>query len=335
MIKNTPHKIIKTSLFLLLISTFYLLNVNSLQAQSSSGLSAIPPRLEINVQPDGSTSHIIKVRNESKETKTITTEVQDFIVENNQGTPLIIEANQENNRWAASSWIQISPSTVKLKPGETKALTLTVLPPANALPGGHYVMILHTPETFSSLSSTGASIKTQVGTLVYITIPGDIKQAALLQSFTSPKFSEFGPIDFNSNIKNLSDIHIKPVGAINVTNFLGRKISSLELNPNNINIFPYTSRDFETQLEKKWLFGRYKAELKAFYGTNGGLISSAIYFWVIPWRLIILLIITIIIALTLIKVIKNKPKNKKDSNLDEVAELEQELADLKKKYKDR
>lgn len=333
MIKNTPHKIIKTSLFLLLILTFYLLNANYLQAQSSSGLSAIPPRLELTVQPDGSASQVIKVRNESKETKTITTEIQDFIVQNSQGTPIIIESNQENNRWAASSWIQISPSTVELKPGETKALTLTVLPPANALPGGHYAMILHTPENDLSLSSTGSSVKTQVGTLVYITIPGDIKQSALLQSFTSPKFSEFGPIDFEATIKNLSDIHIKPVGAINVTNFLGRKISSLELNPNNINIFPYTSRDFQTQLQKKWLFGRYKAELKSFYGTNGGLISSATYFWVIPWRLIILLVITITIILVLIKVLKNKPK--KGSDLDEVAELEKELSDLKKKYKDQ
>lgn len=333
---KTIKKVLKIGF--LILSVFILHNLSSKisLAQSAAGLSAIPPREEITVEPDGSASRVIKVRNESKEPKTVTVEVKDIIVTDSKGTPTIVSSSDESsNRWAASSWIQISPSNVLLKPGETKSLTLTVMPPANALPGGHYAMVLHTPEGISTVSSTGASIKTQVGTLIYITIPGDINQGALIQSFTVPKFSEFGPINFSTTIKNLSDIHIQPVGSITIKNWFGHMTSRLSLQPedNIVNIFPYTTRDFQNTLNKKWLFGRYKANLQATYGNNGGIISSAIFFWVIPWRIIILSITAISIIVTLVIISKKRPAKKLPSN--EVAELEKELEQLKKKYKDQ
>lgn len=333
---KTIKKILKIGFFVLSFSIIYDLSAKISFAQSAAGLSAIPPRLEVTVQPDGTSSQTIKVRNESKESKTVTVEIKDIIVTDNKGTPTIISSSDESsNRWAASNWVQVSPSSVILKPGETKSLVLTVMAPANALPGGHYAMVLHTPEGISSVSSTGASVKTQVGTLIYITIPGEINQNALVQSFSAPKFSEFGPINFSTTIKNLSDIHIQPVGAITIKNWFGRTTSRLSLQPENdtVNIFPYTTRDFQNTLNKKWLFGRYQASLQAVYGTNGGLITSTLFFWVIPWRLIILIVAAIAIVVTLIIISKKRPNRKLPNN--EVAELEKELEDLKKKYKDQ
>ncbi len=326
-----PAKIIK----LLLITTSYLLLNKPLIAQTTTnGLSAIPPRSEIEVKAGQANTQSIKVRNESTETKTVTISTRDFIVTDNQGTPQFIDnlSDAVSNRWSASSWIQLSTTSLTIKPGETKALSFTVIPPENALPGGHYAAIVYSPDSAYIGNSTGASIQTNVGTLVYITIPGDINQNALVQSFSAPKFSEFGPIDFKATIKNSSDIHIQPVGAITVKNWFGGKTAQLALDQTNI--FPYTTRDFQNTLNKKWLFGRYQATLNAVYGTAGGLISATIFFWVIPWRLIILILAAIAIILTLVTVIKNKPKNKKSSNT-EVAELEKELEELKKKYKDQ
>ena len=327
-------KSLLTTSYLLIVATSYLLLTKPLIAQTATnGLSAIPPRSEIEVKAGQTTTQSIKVRNESTETKTVTVSVRDFIVTNNQGTPNFIDSFSENisNRWAASSWIQLSATSLTIKPGETKALNFTVIPPENALPGGHYAAIVYSPESGYIGNSTGASIQTNVGTLVYITIPGDINQNALVQSFSAPKFSEFGPIDFIATIKNSSDIHIQPVGSIIVKNWLGGETAKLSLDPTNI--FPYTTRDFQNTLDKKWLFGRYQATLNAVYGTAGGLISATIFFWVIPWRLIILIIAAIAIIITLVTVLKNKPKKSKSSDT-EVAELEKELEELKKKYKD-
>ena len=328
-----PAKTIKT---ILALSTFYfLLSTQSVQAEVTTGLSAIPPRLELEAKPDGAITQVIKVRNESSEIKTIKISLRDFIVTDNKGTPTFLEnSDTENNRWSASSWIQLSTSSLTLKPGEIKSLNLTVTPPKNALPGGHYTAVVYTPDSGSLYSSaTGASIQTNVGTLVYVTIPGDINQNATVQTFTAPKFSEFGPINFKSTIKNSSDIHIQPAGSIIVNNWFGGQTAKLALQETNI--FPYTTRNFENTLNKKWLFGRYKATLNAVYGTAGGIVTATIFFWVIPWRLLILAAAAIGIIITLIFILKNKPKKENYSSTNEVAELEKELEALKKKYKDQ
>lgn len=331
-----PAKIIQTASIASLFAISLLFGPAGVKAQTavSNGLSAIPPRLDMEeVKPDQTKTVSIKVRNESTETKTINVSLRDFVVTDNQGTPTFLEStNTESNRWAASSWIQVSPTSLTLKPGETKGLTLTVMPPANALPGGHYTAVVYSPES-GSINSTGASVQTNVGTLVYVTVPGDINQNATIQSFTAPKFSEFGPVDFKSTIKNYSDIHIQPVGSITVTNWLGGQTAKLALDQTNI--FPYTTRNFENTLDKKWLFGRYKATLNAVYGTAGGVVAATIFFWVIPWRLLILTAAGIGIIIALILILKNKPKKTKlNTSNDEVAELEKELEALKKKYKD-
>ncbi len=333
--KPATKKIIRNSSLILVFSIIYHLTSNICNAQSvATGLSAIPPRLEVSVKPDDANTQVIKVRNESSETKTIKISLRDFVVNDTKGTPTFLDnSDTENNRWAASSWIQLSVSSLTVKPGETKSLNLTVTPPKNALPGGHYAAVVYTPESGSIGNNTGASVQTNVGTLVYVTIPGDINQNATVQSFTAPKFSEFGPIDFKATIKNSSDIHIQPVGSIIVTNWFGGQTAKLSLKETNI--FPYTIRNFENTLDKKWLFGRYKANLNAIYGTAGGLVTATIFFWVIPWRLLILAAAAIGIIITLVIIFKNKPKQNNPGNNNEVAELEKELEALKKKYKDQ
>jgi hypothetical protein len=323
-------------LFLLLLFSNYFLSSTAIKAQSTlEGLSAIPPRLEVTVKADDTVAKTIKVRNESSKEKNISLTITDFVVNDDIGTPTFISASPEDNRWAASNWLSVSPSTFKLKGGETRALSLIITPPANALPGGHYAAVISTPDPdISILNSTGATVQTKVGTLVYVTIPGNIVQNAIIKNFNTEKFYEFGPIDFDTTIQNLSDIHIKPVGSINITNFFGKE-SIIEFNKEKTNIFPGKTRDFENQLNKKWLFGRFKAELKFIYGTDENNIASAfIYFWVIPWRLIILITAAAVIIVTATLILKKKSGGKKETE-EKVDELEKELEALRKKYKDQ
>lgn len=302
-------------------------------AQSALGLTAIPPRLEITVNPGQIITKEIKVRNESNQERTISTSSKDFIVTDDLGTPLQVENNdQSDNRWAASSWIQISPTRLKLKPGETKSLIVTIITPENALAGGHYAMILHTPNNQTVISQTGASIETNVGTLVYLTVTGDIIENASVKEFSAPKFSEYGPVNFKTIITNLSDIHITPAGSISIYNMLGAKTAQIELK--NTNIFPYTSREFISIFKQKLLLGRYQAKLTAAYGTTGQVLAATIFFWVIPYKLIALLIAIIVIIVLILKLKKNTPPLS-PTETPQVEELEKELEDLKKKYQDR
>lgn len=304
-------------------------------AQSALGLSAIPPRLEVTIKPGQHITKEIKIRNESDVDKIINTDVVDFIVRDDKGTPVRLEIAEKSNRWASSSWVQVGSQT-KIKAGETKSLMVTIIAPENATAGGHYAMILHNPNNEAVLNQSGSnsSIETNVGTLVYITVPGDIKEDAKVDYFTAPKFQEYGPVDFKLSITNFSDIHIKPIGAIKVTNMLGGLTKSIKFNSpdtnEGFNIFPDTNRKFTETLNKKFLFGRYKAQLKATYGTAGGVLIGTVFFWVIPWRFLLLIVTAIIIIVLLVALFK-KPGTKEQN--DTIDELEKELEKLKKKYK--
>lgn len=304
----------------------------STYAQRSLGISAIPPRLEVTLKPGESITEVIKVRNESKDEKIISTKIKDFIVVDNSGTPIQIDTKNTSNRWTASNWIQVSSNELKLKPGETRSLSVTIIAPDDALPGGHYAMILHSPNNETVLSETGAVIQTNVGTLIYITIPGDINESANIKKFSAPNYSEYGPITFKATITNLSDVHITPIANIIITNYLGMTTDNLVLDSNNI--FPYTSREYITSLNKHLLFGRFKAKLLVTYGKTNKIISHSLFFWVIPYKLIISLIAIIIIIILMIK-LKNISKNENYQSTPKIEQLEQELEILKQKYKDR
>lgn len=323
----------KNKLFLFTLALYFLFFVSEIQAQSAISLSAIPPRLDVSVKPGQTVTKQIKIRNDSSTTRFINTSSKDFIVTDDAGTPVRLDGlDDSTNRWAAASWIQISPGSFKLLPGETKILTVIVIAPENATPGGHYAMILHTPKNEATLSATGSFIETNVGTLLYITIPGAITEKATLTDFSAPFFSEYGPINFKATVNNLSDIHITPVGSIDVTNWFGGRTASLPLSPTNI--FPGTSRHLETTLNRKWLFGRYTATFNSGYGSTGQALVSSLIFWVIPWRLILLLIAAAIMIGVIFYLIKNRPPSAKEST-NQIEDLEKELSTLKKKYQDR
>lgn len=313
--------------------TGYLLLASPIHAQNFVGLSAIPPRLEIQITPGEVLTKEIKVRNESNVEKVITTNVKDFIVVDNAGTPVSLEKEDTDNRWASANWIQVSPSTLRLKPGETRSLIVSIIAPEDATPGGHYTMVLHTPKNQTMLDQSGAIIETNVGTLLYITVPGDIKEKAIVTDFSAPKFLEYGPINFKAIVNNLSDIHISPIGQITIKDMLGLTTATLDLT--RTNIFPYTSREFQNVLDKKWLFGRFQATLNAGYGTTGQALIASLFFWVIPWKLVILIIATLIVILIIAKLSKQKHSLPPSSNNDKIEELENELKNLKKKYQDK
>ena len=323
-------KIIFISLFLGYCFLGFALKV---KAQSALGLSAIPPRLEVTVKPGQHITKEIKIRNESDTVRIINTDVVDFIVTDDKGTPIRLPISEKINRWASSTWVQVGNQN-KIKPGETKSMMITIIVPENATPGGHYAMILHNPNNEAVFSETGskASIETNVGTLLYITVPGKITQDAKIDYFTAPKFQEYGPVDFKSSVTNLSDIHIKPIGNIKITNMLGGKTANIIYNDKEYNIFPLTTRIFENTLNKKFMFGRYKATINAAYGTAGGALAATVFFWVIPWRLILLVLaaITILVLLFILFKQPNVIKEKEDA----IDDLEKELEKLKKKYRD-
>lgn len=284
--------------------------------------TVIPPRLEITANPGQTLTQELKVRNETDSTQYYAVDVTNFIVSDNFGTPIPI-SDTVNTRWGMKSWIK-APSVIPVDPKQTAVVKITINVPQNALPGGHYALITYQPNPdfkAAQLRNTGSIIGQRTGTILYLTVSGPITQNATATQFTAPLFNEFGPVPFNGVVSNSSDIHVNAKGNIFISNLFGQQIAQLPVETGNV--FPGATRAFKTDWNQKWGYGRYTATLDLAYGTAGGVITSTIFFWLFPIRLVIYTLIVIISILFIIIILNQK--NKKHQK-----ELEKEVLELKK-----
>ncbi|MFH0942885.1 MAG: hypothetical protein V1810_01800, partial [Candidatus Beckwithbacteria bacterium] len=204
----------------------FLLSATPALGQEAVSITAIPPRLELEALPGVTLQESIKVRNDSDSPMAFQVTASDFIVNNNQGTPVAV-TEAVSGRWSLASWIGFSPKKILLQPQETTIINLVINVPKNALAGGHYSMITYNPDLTGMIGGPGSSssITQKVGSLIYFNVIGDAVEAANLKEFKVDNFfSHYGPINLMAEIENLGDVHFAPKGTLTVSNLLNQNI---------------------------------------------------------------------------------------------------------------
>lgn len=282
-------------------------------AQTTTGRSVTisPPSLSFSVKPGDKAEGRLGLINDSSEDILFDILSYDMIVTDNQGTPEILPAGTiANNKYSASSWVGVDTPTVLVKANSRVNITYYAQIPADAGPGGHYAAIVYRPKRIETTSGSGAAINAQLATLIYFDVAGDIKENANIKKFSAPGFSEYGPVKLTTEITNNGDTHIKPAGTLTVKNMLGKVIVSKEIATTNI--FPGgISRLIEDSVGKKWMFGKYEAQVTASYGRSNNLpLMATAAFWVFPWKIAVLIVALIAAAvLGYLYMKKNKKHN--------------------------
>lgn len=300
-------KIRFTLLALAISFTLCALRLSEANAQSTTRSFTIsPPSIQLSLKPGDKTEKIIKITNNSDETMEFIADVKDFIVTDKAGTPELLSTGTKlDNKFSAASWTTVLPDKLTVKPGQRMTTTIYIQVPGDARPGGRYVAVTFLPLAGGAPEQTGAAVNTIAANLVYLTVLGPTKENARVVSFKTPLLSEFGPINFATEIQNLGDLHISPRATIEVKNMVGQKSFSTSLG--DLNIFPGTSRLYESSWQTKWLLGRYTARLSGYYGQAGNLSLLAMTsFWVIPYRLILILVLAAAVALAVFTLLKKR-----------------------------
>ncbi|PWU22795.1 hypothetical protein C5B42_05100 [Candidatus Cerribacteria bacterium 'Amazon FNV 2010 28 9'] len=295
--------------------------------------TAIPTRLEVSANPGDVIQKTIKVHNETDQTEFFETTAEDFIVQTDGKTPIPV-TEQISARYSLASWITVSPTRFTLPAHQTQTLDVLIQVPKNALPGGHYAMILHAPPSGglvgndALLPQSDSSVAPKVGTLVYLTVNGPIHEEAFIKNVTAPNVNEFGPVAIKYDVENRSDVHISPEATITVTDMLGHTVD--KINVESKNIFPFTSRDFEATYNHYWGLGRYTANISVPYGSHGNVTNSSISFWIIPYRIIagIAVIIAALLAITI--AIRRHLLHRHDDKSKEIELLKERIDELEK-----
>ena len=296
-------------------------------------MTVIPPRLEVQADPGKQIKKTIQFRNEGEETTYLSVTPKDFIVKSLTGTPEFV-TSLVSGRWAASSWIKATPGSLAVPPKATVNINLTINVPKDALPGGHYAGILYessgSPLRINRGTGAGTGVNQVVGTLLYITVSGPINEQAMVTKFEAPEFSEYGPVNFTTEILNQSDIHISPKGQITIRDMFGKTVKILPIEDRNI--FPGASLIYQNVWEEINAIGRYRADLTAAYGS-GRAVTATIFFWVFPWKVVTMVLLAILLVILLVLLITRQIRQRQEVLEEKLLEDKEEIEKLKEQIK--
>jgi hypothetical protein len=336
---NLKLKIIPLLFSLLILNfSFLTFHLGIINAQASIPLVVMPARNQIEVTPGEKTAITISFYNQSDDPVSGFFKTADFIVEDTQGTPRLIENPEDAPvKYSASRWLTLPYDRATLPAHDKVTIQTDILVPNDAHPGGRYAAVFfqqgNTLPKPSSPEEIGSGTNIRIASLIYIRVKGPITEKALISRFFVPSFFEYGPIKVTTDILNRGDYHIAPRVSLSLTNAFGGLIDQKLLKVQNI--FPDSSRNYVTEMGAKWMIGRYKVSLAGAYGDSGQALTAVSYVWVFPWRVALAVILTIIIV---IFIVSNLYKNifVKETSLEkEVEEEKEEIEKLKQQLRKR
>lgn len=299
--------IIATTLFLVGFNTISV-SAQTANTNAAQGIQISPTLVKLNASR-GSTYNVnLTVTNVTGSDLLYKTSVSDFGASGETGSPHIFINTKLSPAASIRTWVDTIPQFT-LTSHQSKTITAQITIPTNAEPGGHYGVIQFSGNA-PTLNSTGVGLSASAGVLMLITVAGNINQQANLDSFyTSPSvngkessFFEAGPVYFIVRIQNVGNVHVEPAGNISVTDIFGNVVSTVPVNQDKSNVLPNSIRRFVgAKVNKSWMFGMYTANLTLGYGNHGQAITNTITFWVIPYRLILVILLVLITVIYILR----------------------------------
>lgn len=305
---------LKSSFPIILTSIILMLVAQAVSAQISERSIVIsPPTIEHKLNPGEGAEGVLKVTNNGTKDLTFGANIHDFIVEDKDGTPIILTEDVLSEKYSGASWIAVTPNTFTVPAGTVKEVNYFLQVPADAAPGGRYAAAIYEPIDAIQVEGTGAGVNTQLGSLFYITVAGPVTEKAEISLFTVPGFSEYPPVSVVTEIVNNSDLHVKPSGNLVIKNMFGQEIARQEFTGGNI--FPETTLQYVNTFfsDSGFKVGRYTAELSAIYGQDNNLpLNASVSFIIFPWK--IALAATLVIAILIVVLLLTRRKKRKTAD---------------------
>lgn len=294
---------------LLSFGFFFVLSATEVSAQVEQGLSlrVSPPILEIDIEPGTTYSDYIKFENINEfESLTLYPQILSFKARGEEGAQEFLEDSEETLTYSLAQWVNISTDTLEVEPLERVVLPFTITVPEDAEPGGRYAAILLGNQPNILEAGNNVALGAQTGTIILAKIEGDVYESAKINQFnTGLERYQYPPVDFNIVVENTGNVHVKPVGVIEITNLFGMVVDEVVVNDAGGNVLPESTRKFTPSWEReKFTLGRYKATLSLEYGEESQkFLTDSLSFWVLPMKEIIIASVVILIAIVLLVVL--------------------------------
>jgi len=297
------HKIKILSLFI--ISLVIILGFNFNLAKASTGLTIQPVKVSHTMKPGESVSGVINLKNASQTEVNVEVKVEDFIP--TAGATGVQFVGRAPGVTTVRDWITIGgDESFVFDKGESRDIPYTINAPTNAEPGSHFGVAFFKA---NELDEAGVQLKvgTQVGMLIFITVPGNRLQKGKILDFQVPHFIQKGPVDFIIKFENTGTVHFEPKGEIKITNIFGKEVGTIPVEGQVV--LPTGVSDLNARWNvTSFLLGRYKAELSIVDGEGNILTADSINIYAFPIWYILGFILVVIVIFFILKFLRNRLK---------------------------
>ena len=270
------------------------------------GLEISPPVIELSANPGQTVTANIRLRNVTKGELITKGRADDFGAGTDEsGQPKLLLDETGATRYSLKFWVQNVPD-LRLAPQELKTNVIKIVVPANAEPGGHFGVVRFTAIP-PDLDGSGVALSASIGTLILLKVSGEVVSKASLAEFSAMQkgkkssFFEHGSVDFVARVRNEGSVHEKVKGSIEVKDWLGKKVATIPVNEKGGNVLPDSVRKFEQSWSEKRLFGHYTAKMALTY-SSGKTLNGSLGFWVIPWKLFLLVLLGLVVVGYMLKI---------------------------------
>lgn len=285
---------IKTKIFLFSLAFLFSISLGLSAIATSLSLNILPAKVFVTEEKGETTESVISITNPNDFAIKVSVEVENFI-------PGVIPGDIEfiapiKGKESLANWIEITKSfSVEFK--SKKDITFQIKVPKDTSSGGHYAVIFFNAVPKAGGIGGALQIGSRVGSLVMLTVPGEISQESRISKFSTPRLINYGPVDFEILVENGGTSHFKTEGTILVKNLFGKGVAAVAVEQRIV--LPKGSQILKAEWPVNFIFGFYRADLSIFAGTGEPLVASTSFF-AFPWQqtLIILVVLALIHILT-------------------------------------
>lgn len=262
-------------------------------------LKIYPLRAEISIKPGTAYTGSFTLQNTGTEPLSVQLSAEEFNV-TDESYDYVFKPESTINKW-----VHFATSSIELEPNVKYPVNYVINVPIGTEPGGVYLSLFG-----ASIPNPDASIESvdRVGSLLYVTIPGDITKTGTLLSFSSPLLG-IGDMPWSATLRNSGTAHFTTDYSVSLQTLWGTTVSKEE---SSSLILPRSVRLLQGSLEPPTWLGLYVTHFNIPLGDNGNAVGTRPYLY-LPLNQTLPLITLIVGIAIFISTTKTRHKKKKQA----------------------
>jgi len=233
-------------------------------SQHHGGILISPAIYEVELKKGKYHSNAIRVLNKTGGKASLKVYASDFTLKENGSSSFHPKGTLP---FSCSTWLKINPTSFELNPAEGRLVRFTLKTPQDISGGFNGVIFIESmPEKASDARGRRILFKARLGVKIFAAIEGTLNRLAELQDLFIKQEVKDSILNYSLLFKNTGNVHIKPVGRLEIIDQEDKVVSTIKLNQHKNTVLRNGLRDFSGNIKLNLPYGVYKAVAYMDYG---------------------------------------------------------------------